>query len=70
MSNAQVRCILPINNGHTPLIATLGRGYRSLIRRYTDSANTSSDDRYDPMRGDRSTNIHALIWKAEHWVPV
>lgn len=71
----QVCCILPVFNVHEPLIATFGRGYRSLIRRYTDTATSSNptDDRYDQTRdraGATSNQIHALIWKAEHWAPV
>ena len=71
----------PLNNSPTPLIVTLGRGYRSLIDRYTDTIVTthvttpsSGEKRFNPnkenMMKDRSRNIHALIWRAEHWAPM
>lgn len=63
-----------------PLIATVGRGYRSLIARYTDMVMTPSSVQ-SPMHvyhgggldrtgggGDlRSQNIYSLLWRAERW---
>ncbi|XP_055684527.1 leucine-rich repeat serine/threonine-protein kinase 1 isoform X1 [Lutzomyia longipalpis] len=87
----EVRCILPLYTpGHNlaPLIVTIGRGYRSLIHRYTDSVPRSittpsgnerrhlfgSPERISGNSGgapkDRSSNMHALIWRADHWTPV
>ncbi|KAJ1529280.1 hypothetical protein ONE63_006078 [Megalurothrips usitatus] len=39
-----------------PLVATVGRGYRSLITRYTDTI---------PSTTSRSTCV--LLWRAQHW---
>jgi hypothetical protein len=64
-----------------PLIATVGRGYRSLIARYTDMVMTptgiqspihmycgSSFDRSGGGTGEvRSNNMYALLWRAERW---
>ena len=56
-----------------PLIATVGRGYRSLIARYTDMVMTPTGLQ-SPMHayqgGDRevrSHNMYALLWRAERW---
>lgn len=52
------------------MIATFGRGYRSLIRRYTDPIVNSSVADENSLTTDRGSNIHALFWKAEHWIPI
>ncbi|XP_058127857.1 leucine-rich repeat serine/threonine-protein kinase 1 [Anopheles ziemanni] len=86
-----VRCIVPVvpaitgGGGITaPLVVTIGRGYRSLIERYTDATTsgtasmrqlattpTSQDKRLkESLLRDRSNHIHALIWSAEHWAPI
>jgi hypothetical protein len=70
-----VRCILPIFNTPTPKVITIGRGYRSLIDRYTDlttgqvmTPTASTDKRIkDSLLKDRSNHMHALVWNAEHW---
>jgi hypothetical protein len=57
-----------------PLIATVGRGYRSLIARYTDMVMTPSGV-HSPMHvyhggggGDvRTQNTYSLLWRAERW---
>lgn len=63
-----------------PLIATVGRGYRSLIARYTDMVMTPTGVE-SPMHmyqgngahqivggGDvRAHNMYALLWRAEKW---
>lgn len=61
-------------------IATVGRGYRSLITRYTDSpyyatpsallqspGNLSGSMSPSPTAEIRVNNIYALLWRAEHW---
>ncbi|XP_067008597.2 leucine-rich repeat serine/threonine-protein kinase 1 [Anabrus simplex] len=51
-----------------PMIATVGRGYRSLITRYTDTVMTPSVQSPTHSQGDsRSQNMYALLWRAEHW---
>ncbi|XP_053678911.1 leucine-rich repeat serine/threonine-protein kinase 1 [Anopheles nili] len=96
-----VRCIVPVvpavppgddvpsaggGAGCTaPLIVTIGRGYRSLIDRYTDHAAgslagatrqlattpTTQDKRLkEALLRDRSNHMHALVWSAEHWAPI
>lgn len=64
-----------------PLIATVGRGYRSLIARYTDMVMTptgiqspihmycgSNVDRIGGGASEvRSHNMYALLWRAERW---
>lgn len=44
-----------------PLIATVGRGYRSLITRYTDSIPSGGN------RGAGRNSTCALLWRAQHW---
>uniref|UniRef100_A0A182N1F9 non-specific serine/threonine protein kinase n=1 Tax=Anopheles dirus TaxID=7168 RepID=A0A182N1F9_9DIPT len=94
-----VRCIVPVvpvapgddaapgGRSTTPLIVTIGRGYRSLIERYTDvtvaastgarhhhqlaTTPTTQDKRLkEALLRDRSNNMHALVWSAEHWAPI
>lgn len=74
-----VRCIVPLYGGPVPMVVTVGRGYRSLIDRYTDfttgqvaTPSASSQDKRlkEALLKDRSNNMHALIWTAEHWTPV
>ncbi|XP_034249520.1 leucine-rich repeat serine/threonine-protein kinase 1 isoform X2 [Thrips palmi] len=43
-----------------PLVATVGRGYRSLISRYTDTMATLSSS-------DSASGTCALLWRAQHW---
>ncbi|XP_069680319.1 leucine-rich repeat serine/threonine-protein kinase 1 isoform X2 [Periplaneta americana] len=59
-----------------PLIATVGRGYRSLIARYTDMVMTPTGiqspthmyhDRTGGASDGRSHNMYALLWRAERW---
>uniref|UniRef100_A0A182IMZ8 non-specific serine/threonine protein kinase n=1 Tax=Anopheles atroparvus TaxID=41427 RepID=A0A182IMZ8_ANOAO len=88
-----VRCIVPVvpavtggvaGGSTAPLVVTIGRGYRSLIERYTDvttsatstmrqlaTTPTSQDKRLkESLLRDRSNHVHALIWSAEHWAPI
>lgn len=50
--------------GHDyPLVATVGRGYRSLISRYTDTMPTLNSS--DGTSGTSGTCV--LLWRAQHW---
>lgn len=65
-----------------PLIVTIGRSYRSLIDRYTDvklvlnatTPNTSTSHgaiaekhAKEFLQRSRGNNMHALLWRADHW---
>lgn len=67
------------NNG-VPLIATLGRRYRSLISRYVDTAESTAQSCHSvastPTHGgagkslppaDVDNHMHCLLWRAKHW---
>ncbi|XP_019766471.2 leucine-rich repeat serine/threonine-protein kinase 1 isoform X4 [Dendroctonus ponderosae] len=79
----EVKLIVPlavpksINESHenTPLIATIGRGYRSLLSRYTDVPFPVGTPLASPMPTSYTTylnkpNMFILLWKAEHWSAV
>jgi len=71
----------PVNESDPPLIATIGKSYRSLIDRYTDvktlnvttpnvsASNSSIADKHakEFMQRSRCNNMHALLWRADHW---
>ncbi|KAJ8934094.1 hypothetical protein NQ318_004975 [Aromia moschata] len=75
----EIRAIVPLmmgrsSNGsydNTPLIATIGRGYRNLLSRYTDIPVTAGTPLPSPLAGAGSTsvkpNMFVLLWRAEHW---
>ncbi|KAJ8942684.1 hypothetical protein NQ314_010008 [Rhamnusium bicolor] len=75
----EVRAIVPLvmgkssNGSHdnTPLIATIGRGYRNLLSRYTDMPVNAGTPLPSPMAGANSVsskpNMFILLWRAEHW---
>lgn len=48
---------------NTPVILSVGRGYRSLINRYTD---------VDPAKAKEKKvhQTHCILWRAEHWTPI
>jgi hypothetical protein len=64
-----------------PLIVTIGRSYRSLIDRYTDiktlnvttpnlsASNASVAEKHakEFLQRSRGNNMHALLWRADHW---
>ena len=53
--------------GSSPLIITLGKGYRNLIGRYvTDKrpSPSSGEDIYD----DNSRTVYALLWRPDDWL--
>lgn len=81
-----VRCIIPLrvsrSNDDEPetVVVTVGRGYRSLVNRYTDTVQGGTGGvrltlgqsqarvSQDPI--DRSINMHAIVWRAGHWNPL
>lgn len=76
----EIKCIIPLppsNLDQGPMVVTIGRGYRSLIDRYTDviSSHTGSTPmnekrpKKEAMK-DRSGFMHALLWRADNWSPV
>lgn len=71
-----------INEFDAPMIVTIGRSYRSLIDRYTDvkitlppttptasASNTAVNEKHakEFLQRSRTSNMHALLWKADHW---
>lgn len=76
-----VRAIVPLtknkvagesNENTTPLLATIGRGYRSLLSRYTDVVSTIGSCIVSPTVSMSNTvsnkqNMFVLLWRAEHW---
>jgi len=73
----QIKSIITLSKDNVPLIATIGRRYRSLISRYVDSAesSTKSSAVSTPTHGaaksvppaDVDNHIHCLLWRAKHW---
>lgn len=76
----EVRAIVPLSRlktsndrqDYTALLATIGRGYRNLLTRYTDvSANVttvvqSPMSSHNPFMANKQ-NMFLLLWRAEHW---
>lgn len=72
-----------ISENDPPLIVTLGRSYRSLIDRYTDvkltvnattpssasASNSAMNEKHakEFLQRSRGNNMHALLWRADHW---
>ena len=78
----QIKTIIAVPNQNIPLIATIGRRYRSLITRYMDSVESSSSckqvatpthafehlkSQYKHQPQDVDNHIHVLLWKAKNW---
>jgi hypothetical protein len=76
----EVKAIVPlamcksINESHdnTPLIATIGRGYRNLLSRYTDVPINIGHNLQSPIANNaplliNKQNMFVLLWRAEHW---
>lgn len=74
----EVRCIIPLtlckrrSSGHdkAPLLATIGRGYRNLLTRYTDvgiNATLQSPVVSCAVAVNTKQNMFVLLWRAEHW---
>lgn len=60
----QFIAMVPIDGGQAA-IATIGKGYRSLLDRYTD-VNAPVRDTKDK----RNHQMHCILWRAEHWTPI
>lgn len=76
----EVKAIVPLvtyknlneNNENVPLIATIGKGYRSLLSRYTDVPVNVANTLQSPVSGGfvsiaNKQNMFVLLWRAEHW---
>nr|CAD7257823.1 unnamed protein product [Timema shepardi] len=71
----EVRMIVPLprlnhedeKKSNYPLVATIGRGYRTLIARYTDTVITPSVLSPQAFDRDRGRNMYALLWHAGQW---
>ncbi|KAF5301002.1 hypothetical protein FQR65_LT08985 [Abscondita terminalis] len=76
----EVRAIVPLvltksakdNSENTPLLATIGRGYRNLLTRYTDIPINVGNTIQSPVSSNsfsiiNKQNMFVLLWRAEHW---
>lgn len=76
----EVKAIVPLvtyqnsneNNENVPLIATIGKGYRSLLSRYTDVSVSVANTLQSPVSASsvsvaNKQNMFVLLWRAEHW---
>lgn len=75
----EVRAIVPLMAGKSsnasfetiPMIATIGKGYRNLLSRYTDVTLPTGTPLPSPMAGTMTLaskpNMFVLLWRAEHW---
>lgn len=76
----EVRAIVPLSRlktandrqDYTPLLASIGRGYRSLLTRYTDISVNVTSAVQSPVSSHNSfisskQNMFLLLWRAEHW---
>ncbi|KAI4458153.1 ankyrin repeat and protein kinase domain-containing protein [Holotrichia oblita] len=76
----EVRAIVPLSRlktandrqDYTPLLATIGRGYRNLLTRYTDVSVSVTSAVQSPVSSHNSflsnkQNMFVLLWRAEHW---
>ncbi|XP_054737581.1 leucine-rich repeat serine/threonine-protein kinase 1 isoform X1 [Anastrepha obliqua] len=65
----EIKSIVAVPHPNFPLIATIGRRYRSLISRYMDTvdgANAQGRDARSSFR-DMDNHIHVLLWRAKNW---
>lgn len=56
-----VRFVVPLGEGS--LVATAGRGYRSLLTRYTDSSLLNGEE-------PRRDCMFAMLWRADNWATI
>lgn len=75
---SQIKAIITLSNDKVPLIATIGRRYRSLISRYVESSAESSaacsavstpthSAGKSVPPADVDNHIHCLLWRAKNW---
>jgi hypothetical protein len=67
----EVRLILPLSDDNeSPLIATIGKGYRNLLSRYLSTPvlkKTSTASNADSINSKRNNNMQVLMWRAGSW---
>ncbi|XP_067619806.1 leucine-rich repeat serine/threonine-protein kinase 1 isoform X10 [Eurosta solidaginis] len=76
----EIKSIIAVPHPKCPLIATIGRRYRSLISRYMDSiddanshvqaAMVTHNEKERKTRSssrDMDSHIHVLLWRAKNW---
>lgn len=76
----EVRAIVPlttykkknVQDENIPLLATVGKGYRSLLTRYTDVNVAVGNSLQSPLTTNSHNNVNkqntfVLLWRAEHW---
>lgn len=76
----EVRIILPIPEvpgTNSEFLVTIGRGYRSLIQRFTDITRNqvttpinTEKSMLASLQKDHSTHMHALLWRTDNWNPI
>lgn len=54
----------PRSGSSDSVLLTLGRGYRSLIKRYKDMVGTPT------LNSQASDHTYALVWANKHWAAV
>lgn len=75
-----VKAIIPLSKvkssndsyDKSPLLATVGRGYRSLLSRYADVPTNIGHTLTSPITSTATSssnkqNMFVLLWKAQHW---
>lgn len=54
--------VLPQESNSPAVIVSVGKGYRSLINRYTDVDASNRD-----TKEKKTHQTHCILWRAEHW---
>lgn len=58
---------IPADGVHAlPNVISVGKGYRSLINRFTDSNQSCETSPTNKL----NNHLHCIIWRAEHWTPL
>lgn len=64
------------SNETSPTIITIGKGYRSLINRFTDTQPMNSNHQSSNSNSNsngiekKCYQSHCILWTAEHWTPI
>lgn len=58
-----IAAVPPDCASNTPVILSVGKGYRSLINRYTDLNPSKNKEK-------KNHQTHCILWRAEHWTPI